>query len=1165
MANVVFHEPNKNVKPKRTRRGWGKGGNRNKSQKLVKLSLLGNNVNGLKSKKDSLSNLLQQFNQPSIITLQETKLRFNGTFKLNGYQIFSKVRSGLGGGLLTAIHPDFSPMLISTGDAESDILVTQIEIGQHQIRVINCYGPQENEQRAKVEYFWTEIEKEIINAKMDGCMVLIEMDANAKLGCDIIVNDPNKMSENGTILADMLQRQNMIVLNANDKCHGVITRHRKTVHGDEMSVLDYIVVCDKLYVYFSSMFIDEKRHFVMTKYATTKGVKKKSESDHNVLYAEFELFCEKKDVKVRHEIFDFKSSEGQNMFFEATSDAKSFVSCFDDRFTIERNSNRFLKKLDDTFHKCFKKIRIKSKPSLSRETDEVTKKIQLLTRLKVLLDKSLTAEEKSEFQTSHDRLESEISEIISAKNVQIVKEQIQELESTDGEFYQLGLWKVKEKLCPKQKEPPMAKRDGFGNLITAPNALKDLYLQMYSHRLRHRDIAEEFLHLHALKTDLWDRRFQYLKTNISQSWALKDLEKVTKSLKNNQSRDPNGMINELFKPGVCGQDLKLGILQLMNNIKTSFTIPQFMQLADITSIYKNKGSRQDLNSDRGIFVLSVLRKVFDKLIYEDKYKDLEMSMSDSNIGAMRGKNVRNHLFIVYAVINNVLKSKSCIDVQIYDLVQAFDSLWLEDCMNELYDALPEKQRDDKLGLVFQTNVNNLVAINTPVGKTERKNLSKIVQQGGCWGPMECSVSIDRIGKVCSEMGPSLFKYKGFVNIIPLAMVDDILGIAPCGLKSIAMNTLINTHIEMKRLTFHTPDANGKTKCHKMHIGSNNKFCPKLQVHGTDMIEVESDVYLGDEISSDGSNKRNIDRKVSIGKGKISEIMALLEKISLGVHYFKIGLLLRESIFLSSVLFNSEVWFGLTSADIERLEATDRDLLRRMLKVPNSTPIAGIYLELGCLRIGTIIKARRINYLHYLINVNQSEMLSRVFFAQWLHPESGDWVNQVKQDLFDFKIVCDLDLIKSKSAKAFKHMVRKKAYSYEFNQLMSMKQERSKSKMKLLKYQNLEMQTYLEKFVANEAINIFKFRVKMAKFDGNYHGQHPIKPCPLCFEHEDTQDLSFQCKIVKTEVKQNVKYEEIFQEEVPESLGKVLTQILSIREEQRNSLQPGGPNVHQPSV
>ena len=54
-----------------------------------------------------------------------------------------------------------------------------------------------------------------------------------------------------------------------------------------MSVLDYIVVCDKLKEYFSFMTIDEKRHYVLTKYATTKGVKKKSESDHNVLYAEF--------------------------------------------------------------------------------------------------------------------------------------------------------------------------------------------------------------------------------------------------------------------------------------------------------------------------------------------------------------------------------------------------------------------------------------------------------------------------------------------------------------------------------------------------------------------------------------------------------------------------------------------------------------------------------------------------------------------------------------------------------------------------------------------------------------------------------------------------------------------------------------------------------------
>ena len=167
--------------------------------------------------------------------------------------------------------------------------------------------------------------------------------------------------------------------------------------------------------------------------------------------------------------------------------------------------------------------------------------------------------------------------------------------------------------------------------------------------------------------------------------------------------------------------------------------------------------------------------------------------------------------------------------------------------------------------------------------------------------MECSLSIDRIGKLCTERGENIYRYKNLVDIVPLAMVDDLLGIATCGLKSMELNTFINTQIEMKRLRFHTPDADGKTKCHRMHVGRRNEFCPQLQVHGTDMQLVSSDVYLGDEISSDGSNRQNIQRRVSKGNGKISEIMSMLEKTSVGVHYFKIAMLLRESIFLNSVL------------------------------------------------------------------------------------------------------------------------------------------------------------------------------------------------------------------------------------------------------------------------
>ena len=72
------------------------------------------------------------------------------------------------------------------------------------------------------------------------------------------------------------------------------------------------------------------------------------------------------------------------------------------------------------------------------------------------------------------------------------------------------------------------------------------------------------------------------------------------------------------------------------------------------------------------------------------------------------------------------------------------------------------------------------------------------------------------------------------------MVDDICTISKCGLDSLKWNSYINRHAELKKLRFHVPDKEGKTKCHKLHVGCRSNFCPKLQVHGTVMEEVEDD-------------------------------------------------------------------------------------------------------------------------------------------------------------------------------------------------------------------------------------------------------------------------------------------------------------------------------------
>ena len=307
----------------------------------------------------------------------------------------------------------------------------------------------------------------------------------------------------------------------------------------------------------------------------------------------------------------------------------------------------------------------------------------------------------------------------------------------------------------------------------------------------------------------------------------------------------------------------------------------------------------DLKNDRGIFILSILRKIIDRVLYHHFYPSLDSGMSSSNIGARKNRNVRNHLFVIYGIIANVInEKKECIDIMIYDLVQAFDSLWIQDCMNDLYDILPSDMRDRKLALVYELNRNNYVAVNTPVGITDRVNMPDIVQQGGGWGPIECSVAIDSIGRDCLKSNKNLYAYKDSVKVMPLAMMDDLLAVAPCGLESVVMNTYINVHIELKKLRFHTVNEKGESKCHKLHVGKKSEFCPTLRVHGTEMQAVNADNYLGDIVSSGGSHKLNIRNRIAKGYGKIAEIMAILSKLSLGQHYFTTAVLLRNSLFVS---------------------------------------------------------------------------------------------------------------------------------------------------------------------------------------------------------------------------------------------------------------------------
>jgi hypothetical protein len=276
---------------------------------------------------------------------------------------------------------------------------------------------------------------------------------------------------------------------------------------------------------------------------------------------------------------------------------------------------------------------------------------------------------------------------------------------------------LKKKLAPKNTiDPPAAKIDKFGNLVTDKKGLEELYLETYKDRLKPNEIADGLEDLKSLKEYLFQLRLKYASQQISDDWSYSDLEKVLKSLKNGKSRDPHGHIYELYKYG--GLALKYSLLKLSNLVKRKQTYPEILQPSNISSFYKKRGSRVDLNNDCGVFNVVKVRSIIDKLVYNDSYDKVDKSMSCSNLGARKKRNIRDHLFVINAVLNDVTKRKKNVDIEIMDIAKCFDKMWFEETGNDIFKAWIT---DDKFVLLANSNLKCQVAVKT-FGLCHRSNM-----------------------------------------------------------------------------------------------------------------------------------------------------------------------------------------------------------------------------------------------------------------------------------------------------------------------------------------------------------------------------------------------------------------------------------------------------------
>ena len=1156
---------NSSVKKTKNRRALRK----NKNKKCIKnLKLIGFNSAGLASKLTSFDHILSTL-QPSVFFIQETKMRKQGKIRTKlteNYQIFELIRTEKqGGGLAIGAVKDLEPIWIAEGDDEVEIIVIEIKVEDLKIRCICGYGPQENESLEKKLNFWARLSGEVQEAIKNEKAIIIQMDGNSWVGNEVIKNDPNKCNNNGKLFKEFLNdHPYLTVVNSLEICEGKITRKRITKYNTEEAILDFFLVCEKIAAFVEKLEIDEEKQYPLTRY-TQKTIK---HSDHNtmILHLSINYWLKKPE---RIELFNFKNVEDQKVFYEKTENSTILSDCFRNKRPMERKCNDWFTALKTHFYDCFNKIRCKANFNSKNPI------VKLMKERSYLIHKNKTADEniKDKIDTNLKKIEEQIANLTAEENRKKVFEDFGKLSNTDGTTNINGIWSLKRKLFPKNSEPiPIAKRNPDGRLISSKNELLNLYLDTYKHRLRHRPIKSKFVYLKQLKQKLFTQRLEIAKTRKSEPWNLEQLKSVLRELKTGKARDPHGLINEIFKIDVAGIDFQTSFLEMANEIKKNIFFPKFMQYANIVSIYKGKGRKEDLNNDRGIFLVNIFRSIVMKMVYKDKYDIVDSNMSDSNVGARKHKNIRNHLFVINGIINDVIvNKKESVDIQILDYKQCFDSLWLEESINDLWEA---GLRDDKLALIAKANETVKVAVRTPFGKTNRVDMNNFVMQGEIFGPLCCSVTIDTFGKECEKNEKHLYYYKGKVGIPPLAMIDDLLCVSKCGIKSVLMNAFINAKTNIKKLQF------GETKCHKMHVGLTCTDCPDLYVDRwklenkkniftsvedlediesgeTKLETVEYERYLGDILSSNGKNKKNILSRRSKGVGIVNQILTILEGTCYGTHVFEVGLLFRKSILINSILTNSESWYGLKNEEIEQLEQVDEMFLRKLLEVGRGCPKEMLYLETGSLPIRFIIMSRRLMFLHYLLNEENDSLVHKVLQEQMRSPAKNDWILVVQENMEELDIGLDLETIKTLSKDSFKAFIEKKINTKALEYLNKLKSKHSK--VMHVVHKNLKVQEYFEAAHVEDtcmAKLIFHARTRMLNVKANYKSQY-LKTdmnCPMGCPVLDSQEHVILCTKIESfclnSEKNEPKYKDLFTED--SSKQKTIAKIIKGRLEKRKT-------------
>jgi hypothetical protein len=462
------------------------------------------------------------------------------------------------------------------------------------------------------------------------------------------------------------------------------------------------------------------------------------------------------------------------------------------------------------------------------------------------------------------------------------------------------------------------------------------------------------------------------------------------------------------------------------------------------------------------------------------------------------KSGADQVFLVRSCINHAKYLDSPLYLNFYDFRQCFDKLWLEDSIISLYKL---GLQDELLALIYKTNFKARISVKTPIGRSDYFTKTSIVKQGSVTASSLCSSSTGEFCDVNKVGGIPI----GKAVISTLAYVDDVVT---------ANNNVADAKKSNRNMCFFSDKKKSplnEDKCFILPVNCKKTDpIPILEVNSKAMSTTQTAKYLGDIFNQKGDYTDLISDRVRKGTVCMVNSMALCNDSEMGRYSLDSLILLYKTVFLPTVLYNSETWNHLTKNNISRITATQNKYLKWMLHSPRSTCTSFTLLELGLLPISHEIVYRKLSFLHHVLNLPDDDPVVSVYNEQKQYTGEGNWYNDIVQIMEEFNLDFNEDHIRMMSKDQWKTSCKKAINKHALNCLYQECVSKKKTR-NVPQYEDLAQATYFSTLSPPRARAYFQLRAGVYDIRANRPYIYEETECRLCGNgNEDADHIINRC-------------------------------------------------------